>query len=409
MTATKTVLTHIAQLLQVRETPESPLVGTDFNELPLLENAYLKISDGRIEAFGHMENLGSIEGYTEIDCSHRLVLPAYVDSHTHLVYAGDRTLEFADRIQGLTYAEIAEKGGGILNSAALLAKTDEETLYHAAFERLQQAIQLGTGAIEIKTGYGLSTEAELKMLRVIERLRSASPIPIKATYLAAHAVPTAFKSNPDAYVDLIINETLPQVAALEIAEYIDVFLETNYFNNAQTERILAAAAQYQLKPKIHVNQFTTIGGITTAVKHGALSVDHLEVMAPEDYDALANSKTVAVALPSCSFFIQIPYTPAKELIQRNIPLVLATDFNPGTSPSLNMNFVVALACIQMKLTAEQALNAATLNAAFALELQHELGSIAVGKRAQLIITKPMRSYWEIPYYFGNNPIERVIN
>lgn len=404
----QTLIINIKQLVQVRETNIEMVSGTDMNILPVLENAYLFIEDGLIADFGLMKDLPEIEVQNVIDATGKVVMPTWVDSHTHIVYAGNRVQEFVDRINGLSYEEIANRGGGILNSAQLLNETSEEELYNQSKLRLEEVVSQGTGALEIKSGYGLSVEGELKMLRVIKRLREDYQLPIKATFLGAHAFPKEYKENQQAYVDLIINEMLPKIAKEMLADYIDAFLETGYFSVEQTRQIIEAGNRYGLPAKIHVNQFTTIGGIQMCVENNVLSVDHLEVMNDEDIQALKGSKTMPVALPSCSYFISIPYTPARKMIAGGLPLALASDFNPGTTPSGNMNFVVATACIKMKMTPEEAFNAATINGAYAMGVQNEVGSITKGKKANLIITKPIPSYYQIPYAFGTNLIEKVL-
>jgi imidazolonepropionase len=404
----QTLIVNIKQLVQVRETSLEMVCGTDMNILPILENAYLLIEDGLIADFGLMTNLPEIEIQNVIDATDKVVMPTWVDSHTHIVYAGNRIQEFVDRINGLSYEEIANRGGGILNSAQLLNETSEEALYNQSKIRLEEVISQGTGAVEIKSGYGLTLEGELKMLRVIKRLREDYNLPIKATFLGAHAFPKEYKENQQAYVDLIVHEMLPRIAKEILADYIDAFLETGYFSVEQTRQIIEAGNKYGLPAKIHVNQFTTIGGIQMCVENNVLSVDHLEVMNDEDIQALKGSKTMPVALPSCSYFISIPYTPARKMISEGLPLALASDFNPGTTPSGNMNFVVATACIKMKMTPEEAINAATINGAYAMGVQNEVGSITKGKRANLIITKPIPSYYQIPYSFGTNLIDKVL-
>lgn len=404
----QTLIVNIKQLVQVRETNVEMVSGADMNNLPVLENAYLLIEDGLISDFGLMKDLPEIEVLNVIDATGKVVMPTWVDSHTHIVYAGNRVQEFVDRINGLSYEEIANRGGGILNSAQLLNETSEEELYNQSKSRLEEVISQGTGAVEIKSGYGLTLEGELKMLRVIKRLREDYKLPIKATFLGAHAFPKEFKENQQAYVDLIINEMLPKIAEAKLADYIDAFLETGYFSVEQTRQIIEAGNRYGLPSKIHVNQFTTIGGIQMCVENNVLSVDHLEVMNDEDIQALKGSKTMPVALPSCSYFISIPYTPARKMIAEGLPLALASDFNPGTTPSGNMSFVVATACIKMKMTPEEAINAATINGAYAMGVQNEVGSITKGKKANLIITKPIPSYYQIPYSFGTNLIEKVL-
>lgn len=404
----RTIFINIKELLQVRETSIKKVSGKEMSILPKIDNAFLIINDDRIEDFGEMKNCPDLKDFKVIDVAGKVILPTWVDSHTHIVYAGNRIQEFVDRINGLSYEEIANRGGGILNSAKRLNETSEEELYEQSKKRLEEVIQQGTGAIEIKSGYGLTVEGELKMLRVIKRLKENYSIPIKATFLGAHAFPTQFKENHSAYIDLIINEMLPKIAEENLADYIDAFLETGYFSVEETERIMEAGKKYGLTAKIHVNQFTAIDGIKACVNHGARSVDHLEIVTDEDIEVLKNSETMPVALPSCSYFISIPYTPARTMIEAGLPLALATDYNPGTTPSGNMNFVVATACIKMKMTPEEAVNAATINAAFAMDVSDEVGSITKGKKANLIITKPIHSYYQIPYEFGSNLIESVL-
>jgi len=388
----KLLLINIKELLQVREIAPTMVSGLEMKELPTIKNAWLLLEDDLIIDFGKMETLKYFFVNSTIDCSGKIVLPAWCDSHTHLVYAGNREQEFVDRINGLTYQEIAENGGGILNSAKKLQETAENELYRQSEIRLKEVMKLGTGAIEIKSGYGLTTEAEIKMLRVAKKLAENYPIAIKTTFLGAHAIPTEYKGNKDGYLDLICNEMLPKVASEGLAAYIDIFCEEGYFSVLDTDRLLSEAKKYKLIPKIHVNQFTALGGIAMGVKHNALSVDHLEVLTDEDIDALKNSRTMPVALPSCSYFLSIPYTPGRKIIDAGLPLALATDYNPGSAPSGNMNFVLATACIKMKLTPEEAINAATINGAYAMGLSNSHGSITKGKKANIIITKPIPSY-----------------
>jgi len=404
----QTLFINIKELLQIRDNSIRKVAGLGMQELPIIQNAYLLIENDLIIDFGKMEACPTKSFDKIIDASGKVILPAWCDSHTHLVYAGNRVQEFVDRINGLTYEEIANRGGGILNSAKKLNETIEDTIYQASELRLQEVMKLGTGAIEIKSGYGLTVEGELKMLRIIKRLATNYPIKIKATFLGAHAFPSEFKENHVAYLDLIINEMLPKIAEEKLADYIDAFLETAYFSVEETERIMVAGKKYGLIPKIHVNQFTAIGGIAACVKHGALSVDHLEIVTEEDIEVLKNSDTMPVALPSCSYFISIPYTPARKMIAAGLPLALATDYNPGTTPSGNMNFVVATACIKMKMTPEEAINAATINGAYAMGISETHGSITKGKKANLIITKPIYSFYQLPYEFGSNLIEEVM-
>ena len=404
----KIIIINIKQLLQVREANVSFVSGGEMAVLPKLENAYLIINNNLIEDFGSMNNCPNLEIFNVIDATNKTVLPSWCDSHTHIVYAGNRELEFVDRINGMSYENIANNGGGILNSALLLNKTSEEAVYNQSEIRLKEVIAQGTGAVEIKSGYGLTVDGELKMLRIIKKLSQNYSITIKATFLGAHAFPTLFKENQNGYIDLIINEMLPQIAKENLAQFIDVFCETGYFNVDQTQKIIEAGKSFGLIPKIHVNQFTNIGGIKMAVLNNALSVDHLEIVSDSDIEALKNSLTMPVALPLCSFFIEIPYTPARKIIDAGLPIAIASDFNPGTAPSGNMNLVVAMACIKMKMTTEEAINAATINGAYAMGLSQSHGSITIGKIANLIITKPLTSYHQIPYNFGSNLIETVI-
>ncbi|MDM1346675.1 imidazolonepropionase [Myroides marinus] len=405
----KLLIKNIKEILQVRENAISMVAGNEMKVLPKLDNAYILIENDLIADYGTMDNCPTDSTVDQIiDATGKTVLPTWVDSHTHLVYAGNRELEFVDRINGLSYEEIFNRGGGILNSAKKLQETSEEDLYEQSRKRLEEVISQGTGAVEIKSGYGLTLEAELKMLRVIKKLKDTYPIAIKSTFLGAHAFPTEFKDNHEGYIDLIVNEMIPAIAKENLAEYVDAFLETGYFSCEETERIMKAGQQYGLIAKVHVNQFTAIGGIETCVKNGALSVDHLEIVTDEDIEILKGSKTMPVALPTCSFFISIPYTPARKMIEAGLPLALASDSNPGTTPSGNMNFVVATACIKMKMTPEEAINAATINGAYAMGVEKEYGSITKGKKASLIITKPLHSFYELPYAFGTNHIDQVI-
>lgn len=402
----RTLIIHIKTLLQVREPGIDKVSGTAMAELPYLEEAYLLLENDIILDYGLMRDCPVLEDALIIDAQQGTLLPSWIDSHTHLVYAGNRVQEFVDRINGLSYAEIAQRGGGILNSAARLNAMEEEQLYRESAVRLEEIIRQGTGAVEIKSGYGLTVEGELKMLRVIQRLRENYPMTIKATFLGAHALPHAYKENREGYLQLL-ETIIPQIAEDRLADYLDVFCETDYFTVAETERLMALGNQYGLRPKIHVNQFTAIGGIAAAVRHNALSVDHLELVTEEDLTALQGSATMPVALPSCSYFISIPYTPARQMLQAGLPLALASDFNPGTSPSGNMNFVVATACIKMKMTPEEAINAATINAAYAMGISATHGSITRGKKANFILTQPNIHYHELPYAFGSNRIAKV--
>lgn len=402
------LITNIKELLQVRDENILKVSGNQMKLLPSIKNAYLLIENDTIVDFGDMSDATGIIADQTIDAKGKLVLPTWCDSHTHIVYAGDRSQEFVDRINGLSYEDIANRGGGILNSAKTLQDTSEDDLYNQSVARLKAVMSLGTGAIEIKSGYGLTPEAEFKMLRVIKRLKKDLPIKVKATFLGAHALPLAFKNNKQGYLDQIINDMLPQIAKENLAQYIDVFCEKGYFDLDDTAQILKAGQDYNLIPKIHVNQFNAFGGIALAVKHSAISVDHLEELNNEDINALKDSNTMPVALPSCSYFLSIPYTPGRQLIDAGLPLALATDYNPGSTPSGNMNFVVSTACIKMRLTPEEAINAATLNGAYAMGISNQYGSITKGKKANVIITKPISSYNYLPYAFGDNHIETVI-
>ena len=403
-----TLFTNIKELLQVRPENIAKVSGSEMAVLPKIDNAFLLIEDNLIVDFGPMEHCPEINDATVIDATGRVILPTWVDSHTHIVYAGNRIQEFVDRINGLSYEEIFNRGGGILNSAKKLNETSEDEIYEQSKLRLEEVMHQGTGAVEIKSGYGLTVEGELKMLRVIKRLKDNYPIAIKATFLGAHAFPAEYKENHAAYIDLIINEMLPKIAEENLADYIDAFLETGYFSVEETIKIMKAGKKYGLISKIHVNQFTAIDGIKACVEQGALSVDHLEIVTDEDIAVLKNSLTMPVALPSCSYFISIPYTPARKMMQAGLPLALASDYNPGTTPSGNMNFVVATACIKMKMTPEEAINAATINGAYAMGISATHGSITKGKKANLLVTQPLTSYYQLPYSFGTNLIDQVM-
>jgi len=401
------IFKNIKELVQVRTEPISFVAGEEMKNLPTIKDAFLLVEDGIIKAFGSMIDCPNITDAEIIDVGGRIIMPSYCDSHTHLVYAGNREGEFVDKINGLSYEEIANRGGGILNSAKLIATASEDELFEQSKVRLQEIIEQGTGAVEIKSGYGLSFDSELKMLRVIRRLKQESEIEIKATFLGAHAIPADYKNNKQGYLRMLIDELMPVIAEENLAEYVDIFCEKGYFSVADTELILDAGQKHGLIPKIHVNQFNSIGGVQAGVKYNALSLDHLEVLGKGDIDAMKTSKAMPVALPSCSYFLSIPYTPAREILKAGLPIALASDFNPGSTPSGNMSFVVATACIKMKMTPEEAINAATLNGAYAMGLEKELGSITVGKIANLIITKPVNSYSSLSYYFATNNIESV--
>jgi imidazolonepropionase len=402
------LLTHIQQLLLAEENPRTaPLRGAELARLPLIENAWLLVEGSRIADFGPMESCPD-RADRVVNAGGRLVLPAWVDSHTHLVFARSREEEWVDRLQGLSYEEIARRGGGILNSARRLREMPEEQLFEQSLERLQELIRHGTATLEIKSGYGLSTEGELKMLRVIRRLKETGLADIRATFLGAHAVPMEFREGRrQEYLDLLINDMLPRIAGEGLADYIDVFCEKVAFSVAETEQVLEAGARYGLKPKIHVNQFNCLGGIAAALRHGAVSVDHLEVLDDADLAALQSGQTIATLLPTAPFFLNDPPPPARRLVDAGVPLALASDFNPGTSPSGKMPFVLSLACIQLRLLPEEALQAATLNGAFALEWAEHCGSIARGKVASFIVTRPVPSLAFLPYSFSGDWVEAV--
>jgi imidazolonepropionase len=404
----KVLFKNIKQLIQIREAGLAKVSGREMNELPVLNNAYLITENDKIADFGPMETLPEVNPEVLVDATGKMILPAWCDSHTHLVFAGNREEEFVDRIRGLSYEEIASRGGGILNSAKKLRESPEDEIYAQSAERLREVMRLGTGAVEIKSGYGLTVDAELKMLRVIRRLSKEFPVTVKSTFLGAHAIPEKFKNDKEAYVDLICDRMIPEVASSGLAEFIDVFCEEGYFSVGQMERILSRGKEFALTPKIHVNQFNSIGGVEAGIRRQALSLDHLEVMSPSDLNALQGSSAMPVALPGCSYFLSIPYTPAREIIDRGAPLALATDFNPGSSPSGNMNFIVSTACIKMRMTPEEAINAATINGAYAMNLSQSHGSITKGKTASLIMTRQIPSYGFLPYAYGSDLIEKVM-
>ena len=407
----KILIKNIKTLVGIHDVSVQKVSGEEMAKLPCINDAWLAIDEGKIADYGSMENFPGIEDWRfleVIDAAGKFVLPSWCDSHTHMVFAGTRESEFVDKINGLSYEEIAKRGGGIVNSAELLRNTSENDLYESALMRLNEVIKNGTGAVEIKSGYGLNLESELKMLRVIKRLKEVSPIPIKSTFLGAHSFPAEFISNRDAYVDLVVKEMIPAVAAEELADYVDVFCDRGFFDVEQTERILSAAGSYGIKPKIHANELDYSGGIQVGVKHRAVSVDHLEFTADNEIEELLNSNTMPTLLPSTAFFLGFDYPPARKIISSGLPLALASDYNPGSSPSGKMSFVISLACIKLRMLPEEAINAATLNGAYAMELQHEVGSIAHGKRGNVIITKEIPSLAYIPYSFTADLIDKVI-
>ena len=404
-----TLITNIRQLVNVRE--ESKLLrGRELSILPTIENAYLVIENGLIAEYGNMNEIqnSKFKSQNKIDATGQFILPCWCDSHTHLVFAASREEEFVDKIKGTSYEEIAAKGGGILNSAKKLNTMSEDELFDLSWKRLMDVIKLGTGAIEIKSGYGLSVEGELKMLRVIKKLRERSPIPIRSTFLGAHTYPLEYKENHEGYIDLIVNEMLPVIAKEKLADYIDVFCETGFFSQEETESICKAGMRYGLKSKIHANQLNFSGGVEAGIKLGAISVDHLETVNGDIIDKLSKSNTIGTLLPTAAFFLRMPFQPARQIIDAGCAVALASDYNPGSSPSGNMNLVVAMSCIGMKMLPEEAINAATINGAFAIELQNEVGSITVGKKANLIFTEPISSLPYLPYSFGSNLIDKVL-
>lgn len=406
------LITNIKYLYGIDETGSKKKSGKEMSAFNYLPSAFIYCSNGKIVSYGLMTELTAQEffnqSYAEIDASGSIVLPAFVDSHTHIVFANSREEEFVMRIKGKTYEEIAAAGGGILNSAQKLQLLSEDELFNNALLRLKKLIQYGTGAIEIKSGYGLTVQDEIKMLRVIARLKQAAPIPVKATFLGAHAFPLLYKQNHPGYIDLIINQMLPAITQEGLADYIDVFCDKGFFSPQQTDIILNAGAKYGLKAKIHGNELGFTGGVQTAIKNNALSVDHLEYTGEDEINCLLQSNTMPVALPGCSFFLGIPYAPVRKMIDAGLPVCLATDYNPGSTPNGRMGFVLSLACTQMKLTPEEAFNATTINGAFALEMSDKLGSITIGKTANLIITKPVNSLAYLPYAFGDNNIGSMV-
>ncbi len=401
------LLTNIKSLLQVRDNNVSYVAGKQMQELPQIDNAFLLIGDnGRIKDYGSMDKCPA-DFDEKLDLTGQYVFPTFCDSHTHLVYAGSREIEYIDKVKGLTYEEIAKRGGGILNSAKRLHHTSEEELYDQSLPRIEEIIRQGTGAVEIKSGYGLTTGDELKMLRVICRLKETTPVEIKANFLGAHAIPLEYKNQPDEYVNLIINEMIPMVAAEGLADFIDVFCDRGFFTVEQTDRILMAGVKYGLKPKIHANELDYSGGIQVGIKYNALSVDHLEYVGQAELDALSGSQTMPTVLPGASFFLGLPYAPARKMIDYGLPLAIASDFNPGSSPSGNMKLMMSLALVNMKLLPEEIFNAVTINTAYAMDLSDEFGAITRGKWANLIVTKKIPTKEFFLYAFGSDLIDYV--
>ena len=403
---------NIKELCGVLEDGSLWKAGAEMSQLTRIKNAFLYIKDDIIADYGAMDS-AEYQSYLAsekdtVDANGGLVLPAFCDSHTHLVYANSRELEFCDKIKGLSYEEIAKRGGGILNSAKATAAASEDELYESAMQRLNEIMYMGTGAVEIKSGYGLSTESELKMLRVIRRLKENSPLTIKSNFLGAHGIPMEYRGHQEDYVDLVIKEMIPLVAAEDLADFIDVFCDKGFFTCEDTERILMAGIKYGMRPKIHANEMAVSGGVQGGVKYGAISVDHLEQMGAEEIESLIGSDTMPTVLPGCAFFLNLPLSPVRDMINAGLPVAMASDFNPGTSPSGNMQFVLSCACIRYKMSPEEALNATTLNTAYAMGVSEELGSITKGKIANVIITKPMTQLEFMPYYYGANKVEKVI-
>ena len=401
------LIKNIRQLLQVREENPKQVSGAAMAQLPMLTDAWLHIQEGKIAGYGPMTAMPQLE-CTVRDAAGRVVMPAFCDSHTHLVYAGSREQEFVDRIRGLSYEEIARRGGGILNSSVKLRQTSEDQLYNDAMHRIKEIMSLGTAAVEIKSGYGLDTESELKMLRVIRRIKETAPLTVKATFLGAHAVPPEYRGRQSAYVDLIVREMIPAVAAEGLADYVDVFCDQGFFTPEETAKILEAAAKVGMVPKIHANEMGYTGGIQAGVAYSALSVDHLEFTGDEEINHLKESNTMPTLLPGAAFFLGLPWPPARKMIESGLPIALASDYNPGSSPSGNMMMVLSLACICLKMLPSEAINAATINSAYAMGLSDTMGSISRGKPANILITKPIPSYEFLPYSYGSNLIESVI-
>ncbi len=408
------LIKHIQELLQIDKEKRDYVSGAEMSKIQTVKDAFILIDGVRIADYGKMNELDltglnqKYPGLQVFDASGRMVLPAWCDSHTHLVYPASREIEYIDKIKGLSYEEIAKRGGGILNSARKMQEISGEELYLSAMTRLEEIMSMGTGAVEIKSGYGLDAEAELKMLRVIRKLKETSPITIKATFLGAHAIPMEYKNDQTAYVDLVINEMIPRVAAEDLADYIDVFCDRGFFTVEDTDRILNAGMKYGLKPKIHANELDYSGGVQVGVKYDALSVDHLEYTGDEEINALQDSDTMPTLLPGASFFLGLVYAPARKMIDAGLPVAMASDYNPGSSPSGNMQFILSMGSIAYKMLPEEAIHAVTINGAYAMGVNEELGTITKGKIANLIVTKPIPSYEFLPYAYGSNKVEKVM-
>lgn len=405
----KTLIKNIKELVQIENNPRLKVCGDDMAKMDSIKNAYLIINDDLIEDFGEMANIKGDESSFDkvIDANGKMVFPSFCDSHTHLVYSGSREIEYIDKIRGLSYEEIAERGGGILNSAKRLQEASEEELYNDAMLRLDEIIRMGTGAVEIKSGYGLTTEAELKMLRVIKRLKENSPLTIKANFLGAHGVPMEYRGRQGEFVDKVINEMIPLVAKDNLADFIDVFCDKGFFTVEETDRILEEGAKYGMIPKIHANELDYSGGVQIAVKHNALSCDHLEFVGEKEIEALLNSQTMPTVLPGAAFFLNMVCSPVRNMINAGLPVALASDFNPGSSPSGNMQMILSFACVNYKMTPQEAFNATTINSAYAMGISKTHGSIARGKVANFYITKEIPTLEYIPYYYGTNKVDRA--
>ncbi len=407
-----TLITNIKSLLGIIEDGSTRKCGAEMSKVDRLDNAFLYIKNGKIADYGSMTSpkLAEYQSLSkrQIDASGRLVMPTFCDSHTHIVYANSRETEFVDKIRGLSYEDIAKRGGGILNSAKATAAATEDELFETAMTRIHEMVTHGTGAIEIKSGYGLTTESELKLLRVIRRIKESTKVTVKANFLGAHGIPMEYRGRQSDYVDLVINEMIPLVATEDLADFVDVFCDKGFFTCEDTERILMAGIKYGLRPKIHANEMAVSGGVQVGVKYGAISVDHLEQMGTEEIECLKGSDTMPTILPGCAFFHNLPLSPARQMIEAGLPVAMASDFNPGTAPSGNMQLIMSLASIRYKLTPEEAFNATTINTAYAMNVANELGSITRGKLANLIITKPMNSIDFLPYYYGFNKVETVL-
>ena len=406
------LIINIKELVGIVEDGSLMKAGTAMSEVNRIENAFLYIKGKKIADYGKMDS-PEYQQYLQkerkvVDAKGGIVMPTFCDSHTHIVYANSREMEFVDKIKGLSYEEIAKRGGGILNSAKATANATEDELYESAMQRLNEIMRMGTGAVEIKSGYGLTVDSELKMLRVIKRLKENSPLTIKANFLGAHGIPMEYRGRQEEYVDVVINEMMPLVAAEDLADFVDVFCDKGFFTVEDTERVLMAGIKYGMRPKIHANEMAISGGVQVGVKYGAISVDHLEQMGDEEIEALKGSDTMPTVLPGCAFFLNLPLSPVRDMINAGLPVAMASDFNPGTSPSGNMQFIMSAACIRYKMTPEEAFNATTLNTAYAMDVSHELGSITKGKLANVIITQPMNGLEFMPYYYGANKVEKVV-